>query len=231
MRLVKSEEEIRLIQKACEISDQGMKVALESVKPGITELQIAAQAEHEMMMHGSSPVKHSTIVGSGSRATLVHPLATEKKIEKGDLVAIDLGAVYRGYSSDIARTFIVGKPNEELENDFDVLRRAEDAVLQKIHPGVSIEEIQAVAQEVMKTAGCKLIGPFGHSMGLKRSELPRIGEGGKTPDLKLERNMVMALFQSPISSKGNNGIRLEDTIVVSESGAKTLTTYSRELFH
>ena len=232
LRWIKSEEEIRLIQKACEISDEGMRVALESVRPGITELQIAARAEHKMMMMGSSRLKHSTIVGSGRRATLVHPIATQKRIEEGDHVAIDLGAVYQGYCSDIARTFVVGKPSQELENDFAVLRRAQEAVLRKLRPGVSIREMKATAEEVTDTAGCKLIGQLGHGIGLKRGEQPQLSEVG-TPyplDLRIERNMVLALFQSAICSKHCLGVRLEDTVVVTETGAKTLTAYPKELF-
>ncbi len=230
LRAVKSEAEISLIKKACEISEQGMKIALESIKPGMTELQVAALAEYQMIKLGSDKIKHVTIVASGSRTRLIHPFASQKKIMNGDLVAIDLGAVYGGYCSDIARTFVVGKPDEEAKNAFDVLRSAQDAVLQKLRPGVSIREIETVAQEATKAAGHQLIGFVGHSIGLQVEEYPFLRvAGAPNPDLKIEKNMVVAFFQGSIQRKRNLGIRLEDTVVVTESGAKTLTTYPREL--
>ncbi len=231
LRSVKSEEEIRLIQKACEISEQGMKIALGSVKPGMTELQVAALAEYEMIKLGSDGVKHKTMVASGSRTRLIHPFATQKKIANGDLVAIDLGAVYGGYCADIARSFVVGRPDEELKNAFGALCAAQDAVLQKLRPGVSIREVETVAQEATKAAGHQLIGFVGHSIGLQVEEYPflRIA-GAPDPGLKLERNMVVAFFQSSIQRRRNSGVRLEDTVVITETGAKMLTTYPRELF-
>lgn len=239
LRMVKSEEEIRLLQKACEISDEGMRTVLESLKPGVTELQIAAHAEHQMITEGSDRMKHRTIVASGSRTNLVHPWATHKKITNGELVAIDLGAVYHGYCSDVARSTVVGKSNDELKNVFDVLLGAQDEVLHRLRPGVSIQEIEAVAREFTGVAGCRLIGHVGHSIGLNVEEYPFLrstnpypyGRSVTHPDIiRFEKNMVVAFFQSYIQSKQKFGIRLEDTVVITSSGAKMMTTYPRELF-
>lgn len=232
VRVVKSEEEVRFIQKACEIAEEGLKNAAESLKPGVTELQIAALAEYRMMTLGSDKLKHITGVASGSRVRLPHAFATQKKIENGDIVVIDLGAVYHGYCSDIARTFVVGRADEELKNAFDVFRSAQEAVLRKLRPGVSIQEIHAVAQGFLKAAGYSMVGYVGHSIGLQVEEHPFL-VGAATPDLdsKIEKNMVLAFFQGSIKREGvlNLGLRLEDTVVITGSGAKMLTTYSREL--
>ncbi len=231
LRWVKSDEEIRLITKACEISEKGMKTALESLKPGATELQIAVSAERQMINLGSDSMKHQPFVASGSRARLVHPLASQKQIANGDLVAIDLGAVYRGYCSDIARTAVVGKPNKDQINAFDELCEAQDEVFRKLQPGVSIKEIEEAAHERVGATGYRLIGHIGHSIGLIVEETPHLMTT-KTPypDAKIEKNMVITFFQSAIQSKINLGIRLEDTVLITDSGAKMLTNYPRELF-
>jgi len=232
LRLVKAEKEIILIKKSCEIAEQGMKIALESIKPGITELELAALAEYQMMKLGSDKLKHNTVVASGYRTRLVHPFASQKKITTGDLVVIDLGAVYGGYCSDIARTFVVGRLDEETKNAFYALRTVQDVILQKLRPGLSVRELESLAQEATKTAGYSLLGHVGHSIGLQVEEHPWfMTKGLPYADVKIEKNMVLAIFQSSIERRGTNlGIRLEDTALITESGAKMLTNYPRELF-
>ena len=230
LRAVKSEEEIRCIEKACKISEQGMKMALESVQPGMTELEVAVLAEQQMIRLGSDRLKHITILASGSRARLIHPFATHKKIARGDLVVVDLGAVYGGYCSDLARTIVVGKPDEETKNAFETLRTVQDRVLEKLCPGISIKEIEAVALETARANGHQLLNFVGHSIGLEVEEYPFLRTAGAPdPDLKLEKNMVVAFLQGSIQRKRNVGIRLEDTVLITESGAKLLTAYPREL--
>ncbi|MFC2060181.1 M24 family metallopeptidase, partial [Chloroflexota bacterium] len=158
LRGVKSKEEIDCIEHACQIVEQGMETAAELLKPGITELELAAEAESRMIKLGSERPRHITIVASGSRARLVHPFASQKKIEPGDIVAIDMGATYHGYCSDLARTFAVGEPDAELKRGFDVFLKAQEATLEKLRPGVSIKELQAVPIKVVEAAGYKLVG-------------------------------------------------------------------------
>ncbi len=232
VRSVKSEEEIQCIKKACEIADEGMKAAEEVLKSGVTELQVAALVEHRMMMLGSDRLRHTTGVASGSRSRLPHAFASQKQIEAGDTVVIDFGAVYQGYCSDIARTFVVGKPDKELKAAFDVFRQAQEAVLQRLRPGVAIQEILAVAREFTKADGYQMVGYMGHNIGLQVEEHPYL-MGAATPDPNaiIRENNVVAFFQGSIKREGvlNLGLRLEDTVLVTESGAKMLTTYPREL--
>lgn len=233
LRSVKSEEEVSLIKKACEIAEQGMKAAAESLKPGMTELQVAALAEHKMMMLGSDKLRHITGVASGFRASLPHAFATQKKIEAGDVVAIDLGAVYHGYCSDLARTFVVGEPGKELRDAFDTLCRAQDTVLGKLRPGITIHELQLIPREFVRATGHQMVGHMGHNIGLQVEEHPQL-VGATTPDpnLIIRENNVLAFFQGSIRREEGSslGIRLEDTVLVTASGAKMLTNYPRELY-
>lgn len=233
IRSVKSETEIEFIRKACEITDAGMKTAAEALKPGMTELEVASLAQHRMVTLGSDAIKHTIYVGSGPRARLLHSSATQKKISAGEIVSIDLGAVIHGYTSDLARTFFIGKPPEQLQRAFDTLRGAQDIMLEKLCPGITVNEIQAVPQEFTKTAGFPMVGGLmGHNVGLEVEEQPFLKRnGGSNPEVKIEKNNILAFFQCSVKHGKvlNLGIRLEDTILVTESGAKMLTTYPREL--
>ena len=229
LRWVKSDEEISLIQKACRIADKGMAAAIEALKPGTTELEVAALAENEMISLGSDEMKHRSIVASGSRTRLIHPFATHKKIVKGELIAIDLGAVYKGYCSDIARTAYIGKPTNGVKKDFETLRNAQNAAIKKIQPNAAIKDIEAAAQGAAKEGGCELIGHVGHSIGLKVEEDPHLWSARMPYPEKVDKNMTLALFQTTIQSKLCLGLRLEDTVAVTESETKLLTTYPREL--
>ncbi len=229
IRWIKSDEEIRLIQKACTIADKGMKTAIDALKPGITELEVSAIAESEMISLGSDELKHRTIIASGPRTGLIHPFATQKKIAKGELVAIDLGAVYQGYCSDIARTAFMGKPTEEAKMSYETLRGAQDAAFEKVKHDAPIKEIEAAAYGVAKSAKCELIGHVGHSIGLRTEEDPHLWSARMPIPEKIEANMAIVFFQTTIQSKGCIGPRVEDTLLVTKTGAKRLTTYPREL--
>lgn len=231
LRSVKTDEEISFIQKACAIADEGMKIAVESLKPGMTELQVASLAEHHMITLGSDRLKHPTILASGPRTKLPHAWATQKQIENGDLVTIDLGAVYNGYCSDIARTAVVGKPTTELRDALNAFRIAQDTVLQQLRPGVTTGEIQIAAEEATKATGYRLLAHVGHNIGLQVEEHPFLESSTAVgSDSKIERNMIVAFFQGSIQANQNLGIRLENTALITESGAKMLTTYPRNLF-
>lgn len=233
LRSVKSDEEVKLIRKACEIAGEGMRTAAESLRPGLTELEVASLAEQRMIALGSDGIKHTTSVASGPRAKLTHSLATQKKIAAGEVVTIDLGAVFQGYCSDLARTFVIGKVDEELKKAFNVWRSAQDEVIQKLRPGEAIEEVQALPREFTKAAGYSMVGHMGHNLGLGIEEHPFLmGVAVPDPEARIEKNNVLAFFQGSIKREGiiNLGIRLEDTVLVTDKGAEMLTSYPRELF-
>jgi len=233
IRSVKSETEIEFIRKACEIADASMKTVAEAMKPGMTELEVASLAQHRMVTLGSDAIKHTIYVASGPRARLLHPHATQKKISAGEIVTIDMGAVIHGYTSDIARTFFIGKPPEQLQKAYEILRDAQSIMLEKLCPGIAINEIQAIPREFAKTSGFPMVGPVvGHNIGLAVEEQPFLMKNGElNPEAKIEKNNILAFFQCSVrqSKVLNLGIRLEDTVLVTESGAEMLTTYPREL--
>lgn len=227
---IKTEEEVELIKRACEMSDEGMKAAMESLKPGISEVEIAYAAESEMIRLGSDRLKHNSIVASGLRSKLIHPWATQKKIEPGELITIDIGAVCDGYCSDIARTAFLGKPPKELIDTFNLFARLEDKVMENLKPGVYLSQIKTIINGVLDGTGYKLIGPIGHNVGLHVEErpflIPKVGY-----DFTIEKNMVISIFSGSLQKNKSVGIRLEDTVWVTDKGPELFTNFSRDFFY
>ena len=232
IRSVKSEAEIADMRKAGQIADEGMKVVAEVLKPGITELELANLVEQKMIGLGSEAIKHGAMVASGPRTSLLHGFATQKEIESGEMITVDIGAVINGYCSDLARTFFIGKPPEELIKAFETLKGAEDEVLKKLLPGSAIQDIQAIPRKFSNASGFPIVGHMGHNIGLAVEERPFL-KGAVTPDpeARLKKNNVLAFFQGSVKqNKATNlGVRLEDTVLVTERGGESVTHYSREL--
>ena len=230
LRWIKSEEELQLIRKACEIADHGMKTALAAIKPGVTELEIAMHAEQEMITMGGDASKHRAIVASGSRTLYIHPFATRRRIEKGDLVIIDLGAVYRGYCSDVARSAFVGSPPQEVEDAFGLLLNMQEALFGALFPGISMKDLTRTLRKMTRGTGWSLISPMGHGIGLKVEERPWLSMRPQYGKLKIEENMTLAFFSGSLQARRSAGVRLEDTVVVTAAGANWLTNHPRGLF-
>jgi Xaa-Pro aminopeptidase len=231
LRSVKSRDEIESIRQACQLADAGMKVVADSLRPGITELQVAAAAEFEMMRLGSDKLKHSTGVASGYRSTLPHAFASQKKIQSGDIVVVDLGAVYNGYCSDLTRTFMVGKSGDKYQKAYDALLKTQESIVRRLRPGMLIQELQLLPRDIIKEYGYKMVGHMGHNIGLRVEEHPQlVGMMTPDPELVIKENNVLAFFQGSVKQEGilSYGIRLEDTILVTTSGGEFLTNYPRE---
>lgn len=232
LRSVKGKDEIESIRQACQLAEAGMKAVADSLKPGITELHLAAIAEFEMMRLGSDKLKHSTGIASGYRSRLPHAFASQKKIDDGDIVVVDLGAVCNGYCSDLTRTFVVGKSENKYQLAFNALVKTQQSVVKRLRPGIPIQELQLLPREMIKEQGYKMVGHMGHNIGLRVEEHPQlVGMVTPDPELIIRENNVLAFFQGSIRQEGtlSFGVRLEDTILVTASGGEFLTNYPREL--
>jgi len=228
LRFIKSDEEIKLIRKAANISDYGMEAAIKALKVGATEIEAAAEAEYEMKKRGSWELRHPTLVASGKRTLLVHPFASEKRIEKNDLVVIDLGAVCGGYCSDICRTCIVGTSNQTQEDLFKAVLEAQSAAFSVIKEGTTIGTVNKVVRKVFQKTGYAKYFPYllGHFIGLQLEEEPMIMP--KNADIKFKSNTVVSLFQSSVFMPSAGGVRIEDMALVTKTKSEVLTHYPRE---
>ena len=228
LRKVKDPQEIQLIREACKLANIGMKIASETVRPGIKEKQVAAEIEYGMRKAGSDGTAFETIVASGFCCAYPHGASLEKIIHEGDLVVVDLGATYRFYRSDISRTFIAGKPTKEQSRIYETVKLAHQKAFETIKPNVPAKEVDLVAREVIHEAGFGdfFVHNLGHGVGLEVHETPILSPD--STDLLETGNVVTV--EPGIYLPGFGGVRIEDTVLVTQDGAEKLTVapYSLE---
>ena len=229
LRKVKDPQEISLIREACRIADIGMKTAQEVVRPGIKEKEVAAEAEYAMRKAGSDGVGFDTIVASGHCCAYPHGTFLEKTIHEGDLVVVDLGATWRFYHSDITRTFIVGKPSGKQTKIFETVKLAQQSAFKAIAPNVWARDVDATARLVIGEAGFGdfFVHNLGHGVGLEVHEAPVLSPDSK--DLLGLGNVVTV--EPGVYLPGYGGVRIEDTVLVTERGAEKLTLAPYTLSH
>jgi len=227
MRRIKDEEEVSRIRKACEIADAGMEAVRSSLKIGMREYEVAAELEYAMRRAGAESLAFETIVGSGPRSAYPHAGCRDRRIREGDLIVIDAGATYRGYRSDITRTFIMGHPSEEQRRIYETVLEANERALEGIREGVKGREVDAIAREVITKAG---YGEFfthslGHGVGLEVHEPPSLSR--ESEDVLKAGNIVTD--EPGIYIAGKGGVRIEDTVLVRKDGAERLTRFGKSL--
>ncbi len=233
LRLVKEDGEIDCIRSASKVAEEGMKAAIGSIRPGITESQVAAEAEYVMRQAGAVDFYRS-YVASGPRTNIAHGLPTLRKLQAGDLVMIDLHPVVAGYSADMCRMVCVGKPSDEQRAAYDLYVQALEITIYKAKAGVGMVELEHTMHGVFKAAGHgqHIFGPPIHGVGIEFEESPlppghAFFHGEKEPP-PLAANVVIAVGNCGLYT-GPWGIREEDTVVVGAEGPIVLTRFPRQL--
>jgi Xaa-Pro aminopeptidase len=233
LRMVKEPVEIERIRGAAKVADVGMKSAVEAVKPGVTESQVAAAAEFAMRQAGAEEFWRSYVC-SGPRTNIAHGLPTNRRLQKGDLVMIDIHPVVDGYSADICRTVCVGKPTAEQQQAYDLYLEAQQSTIKMIKAGVGIADLEGHLHQVMKEAGHAdhIFGPPIHGVGIEFEEAPlppghAFFHGEKAPP-PLPADVVISVGNCGLYT-GPWGVRVEDTNWVKNGGFETLTHFERSL--
>lgn len=233
MRMVKEAEEIDRIRAAARVADVGMKAAVESANEGMTESQVAAAAEYAVRHVGAEDFWR-TYVASGPRTNIAHGLPTNRKVQPGDLVMIDIHPIVNGYSADICRTVCVGKPTSEQQEAYDLYLNAQQAAVAKVKAGAGMVDLEETIRGMLKDAGHgdHIFGPPIHGVGIEFEEAPlpaghAFFHGEKEPP-PLPANAVISVGNCGLYL-GPWGVRVEDTNVVREDGPETLTNYPRSL--
>jgi len=227
MRKIKDKNEINLMRRAGELADLGMQVIKDFLMEGVKEYEVAAEAAYAMRKNGAEALAFPFIVVSGPRAAYPHGGVTDRKLRKGDFVTIDMGAEYKHYKTDITRTFIIGEPTEKMKTIYETVLKANLAALDMIKPGVPGNEIHNKAAKIIAEAG---FGEFfnhglGHGVGLDVHEGP--GLSTRSKDLLMTGNVVTD--EPGIYIRGYGGVRIEDTILVTENGAERLTLFPKDI--
>ncbi|MHC5269026.1 M24 family metallopeptidase [Enterococcus sp. LJL98] len=227
LREVKDEQEIALIQKACAIADQGFAHILEKIKPGMTEIEVANQLDFYMRSLGATSVSFDTIVASGFRSAMPHGVASHKVIEQGELITLDFGCYYEGYVSDMTRTFAIGDPGEKLREIHQIVLEAQLKVNEVAKAGMSGIELDAVARDYIASFGYgEAFGhSTGHGIGLEIHEGPNVSF--KSPKIFVPGNVITN--EPGIYLPGIGGVRIEDDLLITETGNQVLTHSPKEL--
>ncbi|WP_147802875.1 M24 family metallopeptidase [Alkalicoccus halolimnae] len=226
-RLIKTEEEINIIQEAVNIADRAFTHIQDYIKPGVTEIDVANELEFFMRKQGADSSSFDIIVASGYRSALPHGVASDKTIERGELVTLDFGAYYKGYCSDITRTVAVGKPDEKLLEIYNTVLEAQIRGVNGLKAGITGIEADALTRDYIKDQG---YGDFfghstGHGMGMEVHEGPGLSFRSEQ---KLEPGMVVTV-EPGIYVSGTGGTRIEDDVLITETGCRILSHSSKEL--
>ena len=229
LRQVKDAAEIENIRTACKIADDAFKKILSVIKPGVREVEVAAQLEYFMRRLGSESAAFTTIVASGWRSSLPHGTATDKKISAGELVTMDFGAIYNGYCSDITRTVCVGKASDEQKKIYNLVLDAQLYGLEIITAGKSGKEIDAAVRDRFTAAGYEkfFVHGLGHGVGLEIHEEPRLSKLSKCE--KLLPNMIVT-DEPGLYIQNFGGVRIEDTVLITNGKAQPLTRSPKTFF-
>ena len=226
LRAVKETYEIEATRRASRIADMAFAELLPHIRPGVTERQLAALLESKMLLAGSEEKSFDTIVASGKRSSMPHGTATDKEIALGELVTMDFGAVYRGYHSDITRTICIGHADERQKECYDAVLTAQKTALAAIRPGVTGVAVDEAARNILRKYNLnQYFGHgLGHSLGLEIHEEPRLSKFGKDT---MRTNMLIT-DEPGVYIPGWGGIRIEDTVLVTETAGEPLTHAPKE---
>ncbi len=230
LRKIKEPLEVELIKKASKLADMAMEVAYDLIKPGVPEKEIATEIEYRLKRRGAERVAFPIFVNSGRRSQWLHGTATDKKIEKGDLILIDVGPVYDGYCADITRTFIAGEASKRQKRFYDAYWELQKNVIEMLAPGITILDIERRNEEFMKTLGLKeyYVKGFVHGIGLNFEETPFPTIFPEDQMETIEKGMTLSAGHSVLSIPGVGGFRIEDTLLIDEKVEK-LTSFPNEL--
>ena len=229
LRMIKDQTEMQKIKKAVEIADQGFQFLLDFIEAGKTEREIALELEFFMKRNGGEANAFDFIVASGKRGAMPHGVASNKTINKGELVTIDFGTVYQGYHSDMTRTVAVGEVAPELKQIYELVLTAQKQVIADIKAGMGCIEADKIARDIIAEAGYKdnFGHGLGHGIGLEIHEAPRLSY---TSEDTLEAGMVVT-DEPGIYVSGLGGVRIEDDLLITEDGCEVLNSAPKELIH
>lgn len=225
VRRVKTEDEVRNIEKATRISEDAVFSTLDQVRDGMTEREMVQVYEQQVVTGGGRP--WFTVITFGERAAFADAPPTSRRLKRGDLIRFDVGCTYGGYHSDIARTAVFGKPTAKMKELYQAILAGEQCELETMRPGVSSSEVFQRAVETVRSEGIPHYKRHhcGHGIGLEVYDPPLIGPNDQTV---LEEGMVLCV-ETPYYEIGWGGLLVEDTLVITQRGARVFNQRSREL--
>lgn len=227
LRMVKDDSEVAIMQEAADLADRAFAHIQSYIRPGVTEASIALELEIFMRSQGATSSSFNTIVASGERSALPHGVASDRVIGRDEFVKLDFGAYYKGYCSDITRTVVVGKPSEKHKEIYEIVKEAQQYALDHLVPGMTGKEGDALTRDIITRYG---YGEYfghgtGHGLGMEIHEAPRLSLTG---DIVLTPGMAVTV-EPGIYLPGFGGVRIEDDVVLTDTGIQILTRSPKHL--
>ncbi len=229
MRIIKSEEEIAKIEAAQRIAEAAFSKLITSMRVGMTEKQVASVLNFYMMDLGADGISFDTIAASGVNSACPHAVPTDKPLENGDFLTLDFGAVVDGYHSDMTRTVVIGKPDEEMKNVYNAVWGANTDALKAVRADVTGKLVDNVARSTLDAWGYEkyFSHGLGHGVGLEIHEAPAVSP--KSP-YTLHEGMIITI-EPGVYIPGKYGVRIEDMVVVTADGCMNLTKTPKTLIY
>jgi Xaa-Pro aminopeptidase len=224
-RIKKSATELALLEKTVNITLAGHEAAARTIAPGVWEYQVEAALEFEFRNRGAERPSFPSIVGSGPNSTILHYNASTRQMKAGDLVVVDIGAEYSGYAGDVTRTYPVsGKFTPRQREIYQIVLDAQKEALTKVKPGATLQEIHRAALAYIQSRGYAEQFPHGtsHYIGLYVHDVGN-------PRQPLEPGMALTVEPGIYIDREELGVRIEDDVVVTETGYRMLSTFPREI--
>ncbi len=227
LRMVKDAAEAAKIRRSVATNSKAFEAAKKRIKPGVKENDVAAEIDYQMRRHGAEGTAFETIVAFGERSALPHAHPTGKRLEKDELVLIDMGSCQDGYTSDMTRVLFLDKPKAKIAALYKAVLEAQLAAIDAVREGVTAQQVDRAARQVLAAHGLdkQFTHSTGHGLGLEIHEPPRVGKKEKT---KLAEGMAITI-EPGAYLEGVGGVRIEDTILVTKTGCEVLTPTSKEL--
>jgi Xaa-Pro aminopeptidase len=225
-RMLKSSAEIAKIRKSVEVNSEAFARVIKRLRPGVSELDVAAEIEFQMKLLGAEKPAFDTIVAAGPHSALPHAHPTSHRIGENELLLVDMGASVEGYSSDMTRVVHLGEPPKRIRQMYKAVLEAQLAGVAAVREGVKAGKVDAVTRNVLKKYKLDraFIHSTGHGLGLEIHEGPRLGKKEQT---KLQAGMTITI-EPGVYVEGLGGIRIEDTVLVTANGCEVLTPTSKD---
>ena len=227
LRMVKTNEEIARIRRSVVTNSQAFEKTVPSIRPGVSESNIAAELEFQMRRLGAEKPAFETIVAAGARSALPHARPGSQKVGADELLLIDMGSSQDGYMSDMTRVLFFGQVDRRHRGMYQSVLKAQLAALAAVREGITAGQVDQKARQVLESEGLgkEFVHSTGHGLGLEIHEPPRVGRRDKT---RLQAGMVITI-EPGAYIQGFGGIRIEDTVLVTKNGCEILTPTSKEL--
>ncbi len=227
LTMVKTDDEVAKLKRAIEITDKTFEKILSIIKPGMSERDVSAEITYWHKKFGADKDSFDPIVASGWRGALPHGVATDKIIEKGEMVTLDFGCVSNGFCSDLTRTISMGEPKDELKNIYNIVSQAQLKAIDACKSGAATKEIDLVARDYIGSFGYadNFGHGLGHGLGIEVHEIPSVSQ---RMDLKLAEGTVVTI-EPGIYVEGLGGVRIEDDVLIKNGGCEVLNKAPKNL--